>query len=307
MKTIYADYNAATEAGQICLTTRGSQVDIERTGARPGDWVWLSDREVVVGARLATDDRYGLVGLPDWETLVHLDDEDVRDTETVRSELEHLRQKSRLSHDENRRLLQLLTASELLAPQVEASTLPLGSLSSLRAATLEQLGKPELALIEIEEARRRDSTDPDDDFLFLGLLRRLDLPRARRESEALAANPDAPAVVLAECINVLATHADDLPDDQFGPVADRILAWADRFDRAPGREEVTALTIALLQFNRGMTLLRLGRGDDSREALRLARAVDPIFSEIDEAARLTTYDQGARMLAARARARSTAA
>ena len=50
MKTIYADYNAATEAGQICLTTRGSQVDIERTGARPGDWVWLSDREVVVGA-----------------------------------------------------------------------------------------------------------------------------------------------------------------------------------------------------------------------------------------------------------------
>ena len=49
MKTIYADYNAATEAGQICLTTRGSQVDIERTGARPGDWVWLSDREVVVG------------------------------------------------------------------------------------------------------------------------------------------------------------------------------------------------------------------------------------------------------------------
>ena len=57
MKTIYADYNAATEAGQICLTTRGSQVDIERTGARPGDWVWLSDREVVVGAQLATDDR----------------------------------------------------------------------------------------------------------------------------------------------------------------------------------------------------------------------------------------------------------
>ena len=103
-------------------------------------------------ARLATDDRYGLVGLPDWDTLVHLDDDDVRDTETVRSELEHLRQRSRLSHDENRRLLQLLTASELLVPQVEASTLPLGSLSSLRAATLEQLGKSELALIEIEEA-----------------------------------------------------------------------------------------------------------------------------------------------------------
>jgi hypothetical protein len=307
MKTIYADYNAATEAGQICLTTRGSQADVERTGARPGDWVWLSDSEVVVGARLATDERYGLVGLPDWETLVHLDDDDVRDSEAVWSELEHLRQRPRLSHDEKRRFLQLLTASELLAPPDEASTLPLGSLSSLRAATLEQLGKPELALIEIEEARRLDSTDPDDDFHFLGLLRRIDLPRASREAEAFASNPDAPAAVLAECINVLGTHADELPDDQFGPVADRILAWADRFDRAPGREEVTALTIALLHFNRGMTLLRLGRGDEARDALRLARAIDPIFSEIDEAARLTNYDQRARMLAARARARSTAA
>ncbi len=138
-------------------------------------------------------------------------------------------------------------------------------------------------------------------------MRQLDLPRARREAEALASDPDAPAVVLAECINVLATHADGLPDDQFGPVADRILAWADRFDRAPGREEVRAMTIALLQFNRGMTFLRLGRGDDARDALRLARAVDPIFSEIDEAARLTTYDERARMLAARARARLTAA
>ena len=105
---------------------------------------------------------------------------------------------------------------------------------------------------------------------------------------------------------MLATHADDLPDDQFGPVADRILAWADRFDRAPGREEVTALTIALLQFNRGMTLL--GWAGAMTPATPSAwRAVDPIFSEIDEASRLTTYDQGARMLAARARSRSTAA
>ncbi len=169
------------------------------------------------------------------------------------------------------------------------------------------LGKPELALVEIEEARREGSTDPDDDFLFLGILRHLDLPRARREAEALASDPNVPAAVLAECINVMATHADDLPDDQFEGVADRILTWADRFDRAPGREQVMALTLALLQFNRGMALLRLGRVEAARDTLRLARAVDPIFPGIDEAARLTSYDQRARDLAARARARSTAA
>ena len=81
--------------------------------------------------------------------------------------------------------------------------------------------------------------------------------------------PDVPAAVLAECINVLATHADSLPEDQFESIADRILAWADRFDRAPGREQVPALTLALLQFNRGMALLRLGRVEAAREALRL--------------------------------------
>jgi hypothetical protein len=75
MKTIYADYNAATEDGHVCLTTRGSQEDLERAGVGPGDWVWLSDSEVVVGARLQMDDRYGLVGVPDWDTIAHLDDE----------------------------------------------------------------------------------------------------------------------------------------------------------------------------------------------------------------------------------------
>ena len=76
MKTIYADYNAVTEAGYVCLTTRGSQEDILRLGLGPGDWAWLSDTEVMVVAQLAIDDRYGLVGVPDWETLVHLDDQD---------------------------------------------------------------------------------------------------------------------------------------------------------------------------------------------------------------------------------------
>lgn len=188
-----------------------------------------------------------------------------------------------------------------------AKVLPPADLVMLRAAALDSLGKPELAIIDIEEARRLGSADPAVDFLRLGLLRRLDLPRARREAETLAADPEVNAEVLAECINVLASHADGVPDDLFPEVAYRILGWAERFDRAPGRGRVTALTLALLQFNRGMALLRLGRGDAARDALRLARAVDPIFSGIDEATRLTAYDQQARDLAARVRARSTAA
>jgi len=46
-------------------------------------------------------------------------------------------------------------------------------------------------------------------------LRRIDLPRAKREADAVAARLDVPAALLAECVNVLATYANDLTDDQF--------------------------------------------------------------------------------------------
>jgi formylmethanofuran dehydrogenase subunit D len=101
VKTIFADYNAKSEAGHVCLTTRGSQEDILRLGLRSGDWVWLSDGEVVVGAQLAVDDRYGLVGVPDWDTLVHLDDEGAGDFEGIKAELNPLLSKETRSSEDD--------------------------------------------------------------------------------------------------------------------------------------------------------------------------------------------------------------
>lgn len=169
------------------------------------------------------------------------------------------------------------------------------------------LGKLELALVEIEEARRLNPDNADDTWTFLEILRRHDLPRARREAEALAPRVDVPASILAQCVNVLATCADNLTDDQFEPVAEKILDWAGRFERAPGRGRVRAGVFALFQFNLGVVLLRLGRGEAAREALKLARDVDPIIPEIEEAARLTVYDERGRELAVRVRGRPMAA
>ena len=307
MKTIYADYNAATEDGYLCLTTRGSQEDVERAGVGPGDWVWLSDREVVVGARLQMDDRYGLVGVPDWDTMAHLDEDDVGDYEAALTELRRLFRKPARSPEEESRVLELLTIIEVIAPrEVQAGSRP-GYLPYRRAASLALIGKPELALREIQEARALDPGHPNNNRLFLQILRRIDLPRAGREAEALASVPEVSASLLAECVNVIATQADELPDADFEPVGRRILDWSERFEHATGRERVSASTLALLQFNRGMALLRLGRDEAAREALRLAHAVDPIFSGIDEAVGLTSYDQHARDLAARVRSRPTAA
>jgi hypothetical protein len=307
MKTMFADFNAMTEAGHVSLATRGSQADIERTGARPGDWAWLSDGELIFGAQLAIEDRYGLVGVLDWDTLVHLDDDDSQDYEKVRSELEYHFRSLDLVLERSQRIFQLVTISEFVAPPLVKAALPPGFFSSRRAQMLAILNKPGLALLEIEEARRLNPGHPNDDSVFVEVLRRIDLPRATREAEALATSPTAPADVLSECINVLATYADSLLNDQFEEVAERVLAWADRFDQAPGRERVSAATLALLQFNRGMILLRLGRHEAARDALALARAVDPVLSEIDEASGLTIYDQHARDLAARVRARPSAA
>jgi tetratricopeptide (TPR) repeat protein len=284
----------------------GSREDVERAGVGPGDWVWLSDREVVVGARLQLDRRYGLVGIPDWDTTVHLDDE-LRDCEAVRAHLQGLLQKPSRSAEEESRVLELLTIFEMIAPAEAKAGVRPGYFPYRRAASLLRLGKPALALREIEEACALDPGHPKHQRLMLQALRQTDLPRAGREAEALASDPELSAGVLAECINVLATRADDLPDDRFEPVGRRVLEWAGRFEQAPGRERVPASTLALLQFNRGMVLLRLGRVDAAREALGLAREADPIFPGIDQAERLTRYDQHARDLTARVRARATAA
>lgn len=179
MRTIFADYNAMTGSEHLRLNFKASQHDIANARLRPGDWAWLSDGEVLVG-RLAIDDRYGVVGVPDWDTLVHLDDEFSRDFNTVRTELQSLSRKPQQSLDEERRVLELLTISEVIAPKELKNTLPPGYFSSRRAETLYLLGKPELALTEIEEAHRQGSSDADDLRLFLDILRRIDLPRKAR-------------------------------------------------------------------------------------------------------------------------------
>src|SRR4051794_23007947 len=107
MKTIFADFNAMTEGEHVCLTTLGSQEDLQRGRFEPGDWAWLSDGELLVGARLANDPYFGLVGVPAWDTLVHLDDEG-RDFAAIWADLQRLLTTQGRSADDETRLLRLL-------------------------------------------------------------------------------------------------------------------------------------------------------------------------------------------------------
>ena len=50
MKTIFADFNAINTAGNLWLSCRGSERDLQEAGVQVGDWIWLSDGELIVGA-----------------------------------------------------------------------------------------------------------------------------------------------------------------------------------------------------------------------------------------------------------------
>jgi tetratricopeptide (TPR) repeat protein len=314
MKTIFADFNAMTEADHVCLTTRGSQEDIQQAGIQPGDWAWLSDGELVVGAKLAVDPHYGLVGIPAWDTLVHLDTDEARDfnrlvhldTDEARDfnrvwqELQPLIQNATESSEDQSRIYGLFTQLERVAPPhvVDAGR---GYFALRRAVALRHLGQFGLALLEIEAARRFQPDNPVAIFLYLDLLGRENLPRAVVEAETFATSTNAPAVVLAAGINILATLADETPDEGFQAIADRLLDWCGRFEHAPDLRQVAPSLVALSYFNRGLGLLRLGQTTEARQAFQRAHETFPFDPSFDEATRLNAYDQHARDVAQRVR------
>lgn len=193
MKIISADFNAMTEADGVRLTPHCSQDDIQRFGIHTGDWVWLTDCELVVGARVDEDPYYGVVGTPHWETLVHLDDDDAQDFSKVWPELQQALDRPRAGAEDEARLFQLLTIFEAIAPPEVKAAIPAGEFSLRRARALLALDEPELAFIEIEEAIRERPDDPNIISIYLETLQRVDPERAAIEAEARAESADAAA------------------------------------------------------------------------------------------------------------------
>lgn len=306
MKTISADYNATTPDGELRLNSPASLADLRETKKGAGDWAWLSDGEILVGGRLRDDPYWGLLAAPDWETLVHLDDEGAQDVQRTWAELQALLTEPERSPEDEARAFELLTQFDYFAPPLARDARP-GHLAFRRAMALHLMGKHELALIEIQDARSSRPGKPLDDLFYLELLRRVSPDRAAKEAEALAYKEGSSAVVLAAAITILAERAEDLPIGQFEVAATRAMELCDRFERAPGRSSISASLLSLVHFNRGMLLLRLGRRDEARQSLELAHAIEPLDAIFMEAARLEVHDQRAREIASRVRSRPLAA
>jgi hypothetical protein len=306
MNIIFADFNAMTEDDHVCLTTRGSQEDMQRSNVRVGDWVWLGDGELIVGAQVAEDPIWGLIGIPAWNTLVHLDDEGADDPVRIDSELQSLLQREVSAERDETRIFQLLTQLDHLDPPLASKAIP-GFRELKRADTLLAMNNPGLALLELGDARLLIGDDPNLELVYLESLRRAAPDRAVLEASRHASSTATPAVTLVASINILASHAEELSGGEFETIANRTLHCYEQFERAPGRSEISASLLSLVHFNRGLLLLRMGRDVEARRALELAHLIDPLNPSLDEATQLVAYDQHAREIGSRVRSRRFAA
>jgi tetratricopeptide (TPR) repeat protein len=300
MRLVGADFNAITEAGHVRLTLPCSQEDILRLGLGVGGWAWLSDGELIVGAQLAVEDRYGLVGVIDWDTLVHLDDEGANDLDLISRELHELLIKEPHSKTDNARMFGLLTQLERIEPNAGADWPQPPSFR--RAFALRQMGKFRLALLEVEDARETHPDDPMVLFLQLELLRLEDLPAAVAMVEKIVESPTVTALVLAACINILGTQAEQAATNLVPPVAERVYDLCQRLEEARDREQLAPSLLALAHFNRGIVLLRAGQVSKARGEFECANQLYPEGRILDSPAALETYDLHTREVARRVRA-----
>ncbi len=233
-----------------------------------------------------------LVGVPDWDTLIHLDEEGAGDVERVQAELNTLLIKEAPSLDDEPRILELLAQLEHFGRPLIREVSP-GMWAFRRALALRRMGKFGPALVEADEAKRASPDDESVLFVYLDLLRIENLPSAVAEAERIARRPTAPALLLVGCINVLASQADLAAGDEFPSIAERVLGLCRRLDRNPDRDQAGEALLALSEFNRGIVFLRAGRITQATNAFRRAQQTCPFRTVFDSATALQTYDRHA--------------
>ena len=263
-----------------------------------------------VGARVEEDNEGRTYGVPAWDTLVYLDPEPELSFPTVWSELERLLDlDGRTSKDESR-VLQLLTWFLALVRSEAKEAIPPGFTEYLRAAVLHALGHYELALQEALKATASNSANEKYLYLYLELLRRTDLTRALHEARRLVNDPSTGATVLAECVNILAIYMENLSEQEFDEKFNMMLKWIDRFQNAPGIENIRVDLLGQVLFNRGMALLRGNQIQAARDYFEKILELNPrdqVAQHAQQALSLNHYDASARHLAEVYRARSLSA
>ena len=113
--------------------------------------------------------------------------------------------------------------------------------------------------------------------------------------------------MLAECVNILAIYMENLSEQEFDEKFNMMLKWIDRFQNAPGIENIRVDLLGQVLFNRGMALLRGNQIQAARGYFEKILELNPRDQVAQQALSLNHYDASARHLAEVYRARSLSA
>ena len=303
MNVIPVDYNAATPAGSLRLDFEDTQQALAAIHAHAGDWVWVSDREVLVGAQLETDPEYGLVAVPRWRTIVHLDDYREFDYPSLVRQLGQVLDYDRWNSHKATEVFRLIIVFNQIVPAhvQQERDVPTGEIFSVAANALKILGELPLALTLFNLALSERPHDPYLHLVYLIHLCVVNPVRAEEEAWSRLKDRETHAAILAGCISILSSTADQLTDADFAMAAPAILNSIDRFNHAPGRDRIRPAVLALVRVHHGLILLRLNRPTEAHAAFDQAYEINPNEPRFDAARHLTTFDDSARDLAARFR------
>jgi len=268
MVAIYADFNARTASDRIRLDPAGSIESLRENPVREGDWLWLSDNDLRVGAQI---ERQGneYLARPAWETLEDIAAAGQMNPAELQAGVARLRELLEAPEKDYKRILRLLPVAERVLPNK-------GFAAYQRSRAMHAFGYPGLALAAVEDALGLEPNHPGFLHHKLQLLSELDLDRAVHEAERLVALDTTPAIVLVGCAQVLALEARRTQSEAAKELDRRIISLADRIEASQdvGTLPPSARSLALTL--RGFAHSHLGEKEPAVSAFNKAVEAYPL-------------------------------
>jgi tetratricopeptide (TPR) repeat protein len=263
---IWADFNSRTEDDRVSLETRGSRESLAKTPVSPGEWVWLSDGDIRVGAQVEQRDGH-LYARPVWETM-----EDVVPPGDPR--LNEIPAEEALKALEKSRTREGFPADVVfrLAPYLPRKH---GYLDFLRSRAARSLGYTALALAAIEDALTAVPSDGSYFHHRVRLLRDLDIEKAVQAIEPVLKGQRSDVLAIVACVEVLGDLARTETDEARSISHDSDILRVTSALTPASFAGLPNSVRAQVHLARGFAYSHLGNRPEARRELDEARALNP--------------------------------
>jgi len=265
---IEVDLNARTPDDRVRLNTRGAQRSLRDQAVKPGDWLWLRDGTIRVGAQIeGVGDQ--LLARPAWETLEEeiWPDSVSPNPVQVQEMFQHFRHLLAQTPKNYRAILKLLTTVERYAPDR-------GHIAYLRSRALGALGHPRLALSALGEAMGREPDRPAFVHQYFVLLSEIDRARAFEEAGRIG-NLISSVLVVAAFAHVVNAFVRTLGPGKTERIDRQLLERTETFKSAPDAEKAPSSAVAMIHLARGYAHIRLGQKELGIREFGMAVAAKP--------------------------------